>query len=86
MEATNLGFYLQDEVALETPLGDVLFIPALRFDHYESDADSGHSQNENEVSPKVSLSYKPLDGVMLFGSWARGTISSTGRMSTSGRT
>lgn len=70
-DATNLGFYLQDEVALDTPLGDVLFIPALRFDHYESDADSGHSQNENEVSPKVSLSYKPLDGVMLFGSWAQ---------------
>lgn len=84
MEATNLGFYPQDEVALETPLGAVLFIPALRFDHYESDADSGHAQNENEVSPKVSLSYKPLDGVVLFGSWARGTISST-RRSTSGR-
>ena len=70
-EATNLGFYLQDEVSLHTPVGDVLFIPALRFDHYESDDEGGNSQNENEVSPKVSLSYKPLESVMLFGSWAQ---------------
>lgn len=48
-EATNLGFYLQDEVALDTLLGDVLLIPALRFDHYESDVDGGHSQNGGEL-------------------------------------
>ena len=70
-EATTLGLYLQDEVALHTPIGEVLFIPALRFDHYESDDEDGNSLNEHEVSPKVSLSYKPFENVMLFGSWAQ---------------
>ena len=70
-EALALGLYLQDEVALHTPVGEVLFIPALRFDHYESDDEIGNAQNEHEVSPKVSLSYKPIENLMLFGSWSQ---------------
>lgn len=70
-EATNYGIYLQDEIALKTDVGDFLVIPAARFDQYDSEDESGNSQDENEISPKFSLSYKPMDEVMLFGSWAQ---------------
>ncbi len=70
-EATNYGFYLQDELALNTTFGDFSIIPAARFDAYESNDENGNSQDENQVSPKLSLSYKPNDTMMLFGSWAQ---------------
>ncbi len=70
-EATNYGFYLQDEIALNTPMGDFLIIPAARFDQYKSNDENGNSQDENEVSPKFSASYKPIKNVVLFGSWAQ---------------
>jgi hemoglobin/transferrin/lactoferrin receptor protein len=70
-EATNYGFYLQDEIALDTDVGDFLIIPAARYDQYESEDETGNSQDEGEVSPKLSVSYKPTENVMLFGSWAR---------------
>jgi hemoglobin/transferrin/lactoferrin receptor protein len=70
-EATNYGFYLQDEIALNTAIGDFLIIPATRFDQYKSNDENGNSQDENEVSPKLSASYKPTKNVVLFGSWAQ---------------
>jgi len=70
-EATNYGFYLQDEVGFKTSVGDFLVIPAARFDQYTSDDESGNSQDENQVSPKIALSYKPIEQVMFFGSWAQ---------------
>lgn len=70
-EATNYGFYLQDEIALNTAIGDFLIIPAARFDQYKSNDDQGNSQDENEVSPKLSASYKPTKNTVLFGSWAK---------------
>jgi hemoglobin/transferrin/lactoferrin receptor protein len=70
-EATNYGLYLQDEVTFNTSVGDFLIIPAARFDKYKSNDENGNSQDENEFSPKLSLSYKPIESVMFFGSWAR---------------
>ncbi len=70
-EATNYGIYIQDEIKLDTASGEFLIIPAARFDNYDSEDDIGNSQDENEISPKLSLSYKPNNGVVLFGSWAR---------------
>lgn len=69
-DATSWGIYLQDEIAIRTSAGNFLIIPAVRFDDYESDDEEGHSQDENEFSPKLSISYKPTDKVMLYGSWA----------------
>jgi len=70
-EATNYGFYLQDEIALNTSIGDFLIIPAARFDQYKSNDENGNSQEENQVSPKFSASYKPTENIVLFGSWAQ---------------
>lgn len=70
-DALNYGFYVQDEIALKTTVGDFLIIPAVRYDHYESNDENGNSQEENQVSPKLSASYKPNDNLLLFGSWAQ---------------
>lgn len=70
-DATNYGFYLQDEITLETSAGHFLIIPAVRFDKYESDDAAGNSQDESEASPKLSLSYKPTPNFVFFGSAAR---------------
>lgn len=70
-EADNYGFYLQDEINAQSSIGQFLLIPAIRYDHYESDDVTGNSQSESEFSPKFSGSYKPTDNLLLFGSWAR---------------
>lgn len=70
-EATNWGVYIQDEIALDTESGEFLIIPAVRFDNYDSEDEIGNSQDESEVSPKFSASYKPNDQLLFFGSWAR---------------
>ncbi|MBG28925.1 MAG: hypothetical protein CMI31_02830 [Opitutae bacterium] len=70
-EATNYGFYFQDEISLDAESGKFLIIPAARFDQYESNDENGNSQDENELSPKLSLSYKPSEAIVFFGSWAQ---------------
>lgn len=70
-EATNYGFYLQDELALKTSFGEFLIIPAARYDHYKSDDENGNDQDESKVSPKLSATYKPNDHLMVFGSAAK---------------
>lgn len=70
-EATNYGVYIQDEIALNTASGEFLIIPAARFDNYESEDEIGNSQDESQTTPKLSLSYKPNDNLLFFGSWAQ---------------
>ena len=70
-QAMNHGFYLQDEISMDTSFGEFLLIAAARYDRYESEDETGNSQNESAVSPKLSVSYWPGESVMLFGSWAR---------------
>ena len=70
-DATNYGIYFQDEIAWNTSVGDFLIIPAIRYDNYESDDENNNSQDEGEVSPKLSLSYQPNNNIVLFGSWAQ---------------
>lgn len=67
------GAFLQDEISL-TSLGslpgELLIIPGLRLDHYESDNDGGLSLDETELSPKLGVTYKPNDWLMVFGNYA----------------
>lgn len=67
-DATNYGFYLQDEISIETSAGKFLVIPAARFDSYRSSDDTGNSQNEHQVSPKIAVSYLPNENLMFFSS------------------
>ena len=70
-EAENYGFYLQDNIQLQTSAGAFSIIPAARFDKAKSNDKNGNSLNESAVSPKLSLSYKPTDEYMFFGNWSR---------------
>lgn len=70
-EATSYGFYLQDEIDINADFGRLLLAPAARFDDYKSEDKQGRSQNKNRLSPKFSLTYKPTNEVMVFGSWAQ---------------
>ena len=69
-KALNYGFYVQDEIFVGEN-ENLTLIPALRFDSYESEDDIGYSQDDDELSPKLSVSYKPTENVVLFGSYAR---------------
>ncbi|MDT8399507.1 MAG: TonB-dependent hemoglobin/transferrin/lactoferrin family receptor [Pseudomonadales bacterium] len=66
------GLFLQDEITLAAgPLpGDFLVIPGIRVDHYESDNATGLSLNATEASPKLGVTYRPADWLMLFGNYA----------------
>ena len=63
-EQRVLGVYLQDEIRIGERL---TLVPGLRWDRYESESDSGvaPSQQESELSRKLSLSWEPIDGLTL---------------------
>ncbi len=68
----NYGFYAQDEVAWQGQAGKISLIPALRYDAYSSSAQADNlSQDADRVSPKIAVSYSPIDPFMMFGSWAK---------------
>lgn len=53
--------------------GAVTVIPGVRWDRFEtSEPGGGFDINENEVSPKVGVSYKPISELLLFGNYAEG--------------
>ncbi len=70
-EAENYGFYLQDEIEVNSSVGKLLVIPAVRYDSYESNDNAGNSQDESRFSPKISASYLPNENLMVYGSWAQ---------------
>lgn len=70
-EAENYGVYLQDNAEWRSNVGTFNLIPAIRYDKYQSEDQNGNSQNEHALSPKVSLSYKPTETFMIYGSWSR---------------
>lgn len=67
--------FLQNEINIGN-LGDIpgelLIIPGVRIDGYKSKNETGVSLDENKVSPKLALTYKPKEWLMLFGNYAEG--------------
>lgn len=50
--------------------GELILLPGVRFDSFESETD-GQSANEDEaVSPRVAATWAPNDSIRLFASWA----------------
>ncbi len=70
-QAISMGAYIQDEISFETGVGKFLIIPAARFDNYRSEDETGNSQNESAISPKLALSYNPTENLVFFGSLAQ---------------
>lgn len=70
------GLFLQADLALKNlgPIpGEIHIIPGIRWDSFNSDADGEVFQiNDDEFSPKIGVSYKPIPQLLFFGNIARG--------------
>ena len=73
-ESLFAGFFGQAEFYLESPLGlpgELLILPGLRFDRYESSSDDVDDDNvESRLSPRIGVSYLPQDWLLLFANYA----------------
>ena len=72
-EASFYGAFAQAELALNRPLGApgvLTFIPGVRWDRFENDAVGEPSLNDEAVSPKIGVSYKPIEELIIFGNWS----------------
>ena len=67
------GLFAQAELALHNPLGApgvLTVIPGVRWDKFENDAVGEAATDDQATSPKVGLSYKPIEELIFFGNWA----------------
>lgn len=73
-EADFYGVFAQAEIAITQPFGfvpgDLLIIPGVRFDDFESSSDIAADNSDNQLSPRVGVSYLPTDWLMVFGSYS----------------
>lgn len=67
------GLFAQAELALNKPLGApgvLTVIPGVRWDRFENDAVGEASTDDEATSPKIGVSYKPIEEIIIFGNWA----------------
>ena len=73
-ESDFTGVFAQAETVFNTPLGELLLIPGLRYDRFESSPDTSIAdKNEDEaVSARFAAGFTPaeLDWLRLFGSYS----------------
>lgn len=73
-DADTFGLFAQAEIAIAQPLGvlpgDLLLIPGIRFDSYESSSSVAATNDEEQVSPRFGVSYLPTDFLLLFANYA----------------
>lgn len=71
-----LGAFLQLEAMFDRPLGlpgELLVIPGVRYDSFESSSDDAGTDNEDEaISPRVAASYAPVEWFRGFASYSQG--------------
>ena len=69
--ATTWGAFIQAEINVDTAIGAFILIPAIRRDSFENEADGFTIQTDDEAtSPKVGLSWKPADWLLVYGNYA----------------
>lgn len=70
------GVFAQLESVVETPLGEFLVVPGVRFDEFESSSSAapGEDNSDDAVSPRFAVSYEPAgaEWFRAFGSYAEG--------------
>jgi len=75
-ETDFFGLFVQAELTASDlgPLpGEISIIPGVRYDNFASQqANGGLEIDEDEVSTKIGLSYKPVPQFMIFGNYAEG--------------
>ena len=72
-DATFAGVFMQAEFDFDQPLGlpgQMLIIPGLRYDYYKSDSSISSSNSDSEISPKLGISYLPVEWYMAYVSYA----------------
>ena len=72
--ASFAGTFAQAEARFAEPFGvlpgEVLIIPGLRFDHFESSSDVISDDTQDQaISPRIGMSYLPSDWSMLFANY-----------------
>jgi hemoglobin/transferrin/lactoferrin receptor protein len=74
-DATFYGIFAQAEITVAEPFGvlpgDLLIIPGLRFDSYESSSDIADTNKDHAISPRIGISYLPTDWLMVFASYGQ---------------
>lgn len=70
------GVFAQLEAAIERPFGlpgELLIIPGVRYDSFENSVDAGDVANDDSAtSPRLGVSYGPVDWLQLFASYSEG--------------
>lgn len=67
-----LGVFAEAEIDIGRPgkgLGQLSFIPGLRFDRYSSQSDLDSDIEETAVSPKIAAAYRPFEWLSVFGNY-----------------
>jgi len=75
-ESEFTGLFAQLEAVIDQPLGlpgELLVIPGVRYDSYESRSDIDPQANSDEaVSPRLAASYGPVSWFRVFGGYSEG--------------
>lgn len=70
------GVFIQAELAVDAPgpiPGTLSVIPGIRWDSYKSSTlDVDFNVNDDRLSPKVGMTYKPVHQFMIFGNYSKG--------------
>ncbi len=68
--ADTYGLFAQAEITVNTGAGELLIIPGLRYDHFENEAaGEAVTTNDSAVSPKLGVSYKPVEWLLTFANY-----------------
>ncbi len=69
----NFGAFVQAEITVTEPFGipgEFLIIPGGRFDYFGSSSDIDNDQTDSRFSPKIGVTYSPLEWLSVYGSYA----------------
>ena len=65
------GIWAQLESTLDLgAAGELIVLPGVRFDQYESQSSAADDNTDEAVSPRIAATWAPNDSVRVFGSWS----------------
>ena len=71
-EAEFAGAFLQGSFEVRNVIpGTLTVIPGVRYDSFSADSEIDESTSDDEVSPKIAVSYEPIRGLVGFASYGR---------------
>ncbi|MDF1790770.1 MAG: TonB-dependent hemoglobin/transferrin/lactoferrin family receptor [Thalassobaculaceae bacterium] len=71
-EAEFAGAFLQGSFEISDVVpGTLTIIPGVRYDSFSADSDIDDGSSDDEISPKIAVSYEPVRGLVGFASYGR---------------